>query len=35
MTEDMRDRLLRLPFYNDLTESEQFNVAIAIREFQE
>lgn len=33
ITEDVSDRLLRLPFYNDLTESEQASVVAAILEF--
>jgi dTDP-4-amino-4,6-dideoxygalactose transaminase len=33
VTEDMSDRLLRLPFYNDLTEREQKVVVTAIEEF--
>lgn len=33
VTEDVADRLLRLPFYNDLTEAEQGDVILAIREF--
>ena len=31
--EDVSDRLLRLPFYNSLTEAEQEQVVDAIREF--
>lgn len=34
VTEDVSDRLLRLPFYNDLTEAEQASVVAAIREFR-
>jgi dTDP-4-amino-4,6-dideoxygalactose transaminase len=34
ITEEVSDRLLRLPFYNDLTEAEQASVVDAIREFQ-
>jgi dTDP-4-amino-4,6-dideoxygalactose transaminase len=34
VTEDVSDRLLRLPFYNDLTEADQARVVGAIREFQ-
>ena len=34
MTEDVSDRLLRLPFYNDLAESEQAQVVDAIAGFQ-
>lgn len=34
VTEDVSDRLLRLPFYNDLTSSDQARVVAAIREFQ-
>jgi dTDP-4-amino-4,6-dideoxygalactose transaminase len=33
VTEDMSDRLLRLPFYNNLTESDQARVVEAIMEF--
>jgi dTDP-4-amino-4,6-dideoxygalactose transaminase len=33
VTEDISDRLLRLPFYNNLTEAEQAGVVAAIREF--
>jgi dTDP-4-amino-4,6-dideoxygalactose transaminase len=33
VTEDVSDRLLRLPFYNDLTESEQAYIVKAIHEF--
>ena len=33
VTEDVSDRLLRMPFYNDLTEAEQASVVAAIREF--
>jgi dTDP-4-amino-4,6-dideoxygalactose transaminase len=33
VTEDMSDRLLRLPFYNDITEEEQANVIATIKEF--
>jgi dTDP-4-amino-4,6-dideoxygalactose transaminase len=32
--EDVSDRLLRLPFYNDLTEEEQNTVVEAIQEFE-
>jgi dTDP-4-amino-4,6-dideoxygalactose transaminase len=34
VTEDLSDRLLRLPFYNDLAESDQARVVEAIRSFQ-
>lgn len=34
VTEDISDRLLRLPFYNTLTESQQDRVLEAIREFE-
>ncbi|HEY4364898.1 MAG TPA: dTDP-4-amino-4,6-dideoxygalactose transaminase [Bryobacteraceae bacterium] len=34
VTENVSDRLLRLPFYNDLTEAEQQEVIDAIREFR-
>jgi len=33
MTEDVSDRLLRLPFYNGLTEADQVRVVAAIIEF--
>lgn len=33
MTESVSGRLLRLPFYNNLTESEQGEVVAAIRGF--
>ncbi len=33
VTEDASDRLLRLPFYNELTEADQARVIAAIREF--
>lgn len=33
VTEDVSDRLLRLPFYNDLTEAEQARVVAAIKEW--
>lgn len=33
VTEEMSDRLLRLPFYNGLTEAEQATVVEAIIEF--
>jgi dTDP-4-amino-4,6-dideoxygalactose transaminase len=34
VTEDISDRLVRLPFYNTLTESQQDTVLEAIREFE-
>lgn len=34
VTEDVSDRLLRLPFYNQLTESEQARIIDAVIEFQ-
>jgi len=34
VTEDLSDRLLRLPFYNDLTESEQAHVVEAVTKFE-
>jgi len=34
VTEDVSNRLLRLPFYNGLTESEQARVIRAVREFE-
>jgi dTDP-4-amino-4,6-dideoxygalactose transaminase len=33
VTEDVSDRLLRLPFYNDLTEADQARVVTAIKDF--
>jgi dTDP-4-amino-4,6-dideoxygalactose transaminase len=33
VTEDVSDRLLRLPFYNELTREEQDRVIAAIKEF--
>lgn len=33
VTEDVSDRLLRLPFYNDLSETDQERVVAAVREF--
>ena len=33
VTEDVSDRLLRLPFYNDLTEADQVRVVATMREF--
>jgi dTDP-4-amino-4,6-dideoxygalactose transaminase len=33
VTEDLSDRLVRLPFYNSLTEAEQARVAAAVKEF--
>lgn len=35
VTENISDRLLRLPFYNDLTEAEQASVVAAVTEFSE
>jgi dTDP-4-amino-4,6-dideoxygalactose transaminase len=32
VTEDVSDRLLRLPFYNDLTEADQDRVCTAIEQ---
>lgn len=34
VTEDVSDRLLRLPFYNDMTEAEQAKVVAEIKNFQ-
>jgi dTDP-4-amino-4,6-dideoxygalactose transaminase len=34
VTEDVSERLLRLPFYNDLSEHQQDLVADAVREFE-
>jgi dTDP-4-amino-4,6-dideoxygalactose transaminase len=34
VTEDVSDRLLRLPFYNDLSEEDQKKVVTAIHEFK-
>ena len=33
VTEDLSDRLLRLPFYNDLTEDDLHRVVESIQEF--
>lgn len=33
VTEDVSDRLLRLPFYNDLTEADQARIVAAVHEF--
>jgi dTDP-4-amino-4,6-dideoxygalactose transaminase len=33
VTENVSDRLLRLPFYTGLTEGDQARVVAAIREF--
>jgi dTDP-4-amino-4,6-dideoxygalactose transaminase len=33
VTEDVSDRLLRLPFYNDLTEADQASVTAEIKQF--
>jgi dTDP-4-amino-4,6-dideoxygalactose transaminase len=35
VTEDVSNRLLRLPFYNGLTEAEQARVVRAVQEFEE
>lgn len=35
VTEDVSERLLRLPFYNELAEADQARVVAAIREFDE
>jgi dTDP-4-amino-4,6-dideoxygalactose transaminase len=35
VTEDVSDRLLRLPFFNDITEGEQDHVVSALKEFFE
>jgi dTDP-4-amino-4,6-dideoxygalactose transaminase len=34
VTEDVSDRLLRLPFYNDLSETDQTYVVDTIKEFE-
>jgi dTDP-4-amino-4,6-dideoxygalactose transaminase len=34
VTEDISDRLLRLPFYNDLTEDEQAQVIAGLCAFE-
>jgi dTDP-4-amino-4,6-dideoxygalactose transaminase len=34
VTEEVSDRLVRLPFYNDLTEAEQMRVVAAIKDFR-
>ncbi|NEQ88294.1 MAG: dTDP-4-amino-4,6-dideoxygalactose transaminase, partial [Moorea sp. SIO2I5] len=33
VTEDVSDRLLRLPFYNDMTEADQARVVASIKKF--
>jgi Predicted pyridoxal phosphate-dependent enzyme apparently involved in regulation of cell wall biogenesis len=33
VTEEISDRLLRLPFYNDLTEADQARVVAAVKDF--
>jgi dTDP-4-amino-4,6-dideoxygalactose transaminase len=33
ITEDVSDRLVRLPFYNDLAESDQARVVAAVKTF--
>jgi len=35
VTEDISDRLLRLPFYNDMTEDEQARVIAALYDFED
>ncbi len=34
VTEDVADRLLRLPFYNDLSHADQARVVDAVTEFR-
>jgi dTDP-4-amino-4,6-dideoxygalactose transaminase len=34
VTEDVSNRLLRLPFYNDLAEADQSRVVEAVEEFR-
>jgi dTDP-4-amino-4,6-dideoxygalactose transaminase len=34
VTEEVSDRLVRLPFYNDLTEAEQIRVVAGLKEFR-
>jgi dTDP-4-amino-4,6-dideoxygalactose transaminase len=34
VTEDVSDRLLRLPFYNELTEVDQTRVVAALKDFE-
>jgi dTDP-4-amino-4,6-dideoxygalactose transaminase len=34
VTETVSDRLLRLPFYNDLGEADQMRVVAAIQNFE-
>jgi dTDP-4-amino-4,6-dideoxygalactose transaminase len=34
VTESISDRLLRLPFYNDLSETDQARVIAAIKDFK-
>jgi dTDP-4-amino-4,6-dideoxygalactose transaminase len=33
VTEELSDRLVRLPFFNDLTEADQMRVVEAVRQF--
>jgi dTDP-4-amino-4,6-dideoxygalactose transaminase len=34
VTEQVSDRLVRLPFYNDLTEADQVRVVAALKDFR-
>ena len=34
VTEEVSNRLVRLPFYNDLTEAEQMRVVAALKDFR-
>ena len=34
VTEDVSDRLLRLPFFNNMTEAEQARIVAAIGDFK-
>ena len=34
VTEQLSDRLVRLPFYNDLKEADQAQVVSAVKEFR-
>ena len=34
VTEEISERLLRLPFYNDLTEADQARVLAALKDFR-
>jgi dTDP-4-amino-4,6-dideoxygalactose transaminase len=34
VTEEVSDRLVRLPFFNDLTEADQARVVAALKDFR-